>query len=64
LRDAALHLGIAPETIAPEIDRLGPRPLGHLSGGTDRHGFEFLSVYAETRPLPVPAPAAAGAGAA
>jgi hypothetical protein len=61
LRDAALHLGIAPETIAPEIDRLGPRPLGHLSGGTDRHGTEFLSVYAEMRPLPAPASAAAGA---
>ena len=52
LRDAAAHFGIAPEALAQQLRELGARPLGHLSGGRDRRGEEFLSVYAEVTPLP------------
>jgi len=52
LRLAAGHLGISPEAIEAQLQRLGSCPLGHLSGGTDRHGDEFLSVYGEIQALP------------
>lgn len=51
LRLAAGHLSIAPEVMETQLQRLGRCPLGHLSGGTDRHGGEFLSVYGEIQPL-------------
>lgn len=52
LGEAASHFGIAGAAIDIQIERFGHCALGHLSGGTDRHGQEFLSVYTETRPLP------------
>ena len=51
LRKAGGHFGIAVDMIEAQLLRLGPRQLGHLSGGTDRQGDEFLSVYAEIAPL-------------
>lgn len=51
LRRAAAHFDLAAEVIDTQLQRLGPRPLGHLSGGMDRHGVEFLSVYGEIQPL-------------
>ena len=52
LRQVARHFGIGEEAIAAQLVRLGPLPLGHVSGGRDRRGGEFLSVYAEVAPLP------------
>lgn len=49
LREAARHLSVDAALLEPQLQRLGPSLLGHLSGGIDRHGSEFLSVYAETR---------------
>ncbi len=48
LREAAVHLAVDPGRLEPHLERLGPCLLGHVSGGTDRHGREFLTVYAET----------------
>lgn len=48
LRQAARQFDIAPEAIEQQLHRLGHCLLGHLSGGTDRYGAEFLSLYAET----------------
>jgi hypothetical protein len=55
LRSLAEHFGIATADIEEQLPQLGDRALGHLSGGSDRHGAEFLSVYAEIAPLPDPA---------
>jgi len=52
LRHAAAHFDIAAAVMEVQLQRLGPCPLGHLSGGIDRHGGEFLSVYGEIQPLP------------
>jgi hypothetical protein len=51
LRQAAAQFGLAEEAMDSQLQRLGHCHLGHLSGGTDRHGGEFLSVYAEIQPL-------------
>ncbi|MDI1243850.1 MAG: hypothetical protein PSV24_00425 [Rhodoferax sp.] len=48
LHQAARQFDISVETLEQQLQRFGPCLLGHLSGGTDRHGVEFLSVYAET----------------
>jgi hypothetical protein len=45
----AQQLGIEQDALRVQMERLGELPLGHLSGGVDRHGREFLSVYAEVR---------------
>lgn len=47
LRQAARQFDIAADAIEQQLQRLGHSLLGHLSGGTDRYGGEFLSVYAE-----------------
>lgn len=51
LRTLAAHFALGGdfEEVLTEFDA---RPLGHISGGLDRHGAEFLSVYAEIAPLP------------
>jgi hypothetical protein len=49
LERAAAGLDIAPCMLAAAMQPLQDCPLGHLSCGIDRHGREFLSVYAETR---------------
>lgn len=48
LHQAARQFDIAADALEQQLQRLGPCLLGHLSGGTDRYGAEFLSVYAET----------------
>ena len=55
LRSLARHFGIAPADIEGQLQQLGALALGHISGGCDRRGAEFLSVYAEIAPLPDPA---------
>lgn len=52
IRAIASHLGVPGADVEGQLDELGERPLGHISGGTDRRGEEFLSVYAEIQPLP------------
>lgn len=52
LRSIASHLGVATADVELQLQQLGERPLGHISGGMDRRGQEFLSVYAEIQPLP------------
>ncbi|MBK0395000.1 hypothetical protein [Ramlibacter algicola] len=54
LLDAALRLGVSSSDIGSLLDRYGRLPLGHLSGGLDRTGQEFLSIYAELAPMPGP----------
>lgn len=51
LNSAAVHLGISVQDLQPTLSELQERPLGHLAGGIDRHGNEFLSLYAELRPF-------------
>jgi hypothetical protein len=51
-RAAASHLGVPLAGIEGQLEQLGHLPLGHISGGSDRRGAEFLSVYAEIAPLP------------
>lgn len=51
LRQAADRFGIEAGAIEAQLKQLGTCRLGHLSGGTDRHGGEFLSVYGEISAL-------------
>ncbi len=51
LREAAIRFGVAEELVEVQLQTHGHRLLGHLSGGIDRHGSEFLTVYAEICPL-------------
>ncbi len=51
LRRAGAYFEIAPAAMETQLDLLGPRALGHLSSGLDRHGHPFLSVYGEIQPL-------------
>ena len=51
LRRAAAYFEVAPAPMQAQLERLGARPLGHVSSGLDRHGHPFLSVYGEIRPL-------------
>lgn len=52
IRAIASHLGVPPADLEAQLEQLGDRALGHISGGMDRRGEEFLSVYAEVQPLP------------
>lgn len=52
LRQAAAQFELAPEVIERPLQRLDPCALGHVAGGTDRHGVEFLSIYGEIQELP------------
>lgn len=51
LRKAAAHFGVAKSEIELPLELFGHCALGHLSGGTDRHGQEFMSIYLETKTL-------------
>jgi hypothetical protein len=51
LRDLVQHFGIAAEQFEPLIARARSQLLGHLSGGLDREGKDFMTLYYETRPL-------------
>lgn len=48
LRSAGAYFDIAQEQLEAQLERLGAHPFGHISSGLDRHGHEFISVYAET----------------
>lgn len=48
LAAAVAALRIPAAALDAQLDVLGTCPLGHLSSGIDRHGQEFISVYAET----------------
>jgi hypothetical protein len=52
LRALARHFAIAAGDLEEQLRQLGELPLGHVSGGCDRRGAEFLSIYAEIAPLP------------
>ncbi|HEX5104312.1 MAG TPA: hypothetical protein VFV87_10900 [Pirellulaceae bacterium] len=51
LRDLARHYCLPDEQFLPLIDHIGPRLLGHLSGGLDRSGHDVTTLYYETRAL-------------
>lgn len=51
LSDMARHFCIPPETFDPWLKRIADRPLGHLSGGLDKDGDEFMTTYYETHGL-------------
>ena len=51
LSDVARHFCIPPETIEPWLRRIAARPLGHVSGGLDKDGRDFMTTYYETRAL-------------
>jgi hypothetical protein len=52
-REASKALGAASDIAFDQaFEGLRDRLLGHISGGIDREGGEFLSLYAEVRPLP------------
>ena len=46
------HFGLEEVALSDALARLQERLLGHVSGGLDRRGQEFVSVYAELQPLP------------
>lgn len=51
LSDLARHFRIPTETIEPWLKRIAAHPLGHLSGGLDKDGRDFITTYYETRAL-------------
>lgn len=51
LQAAGEGLGIDAQALAASLARLGDARLGHVSGGFDRRGVEFMSLYAERQPL-------------
>ena len=51
LQAAGEGLDIDAHALAKSLARLGDARLGHLSGGFDRRGGEFMSLYAERQPL-------------
>lgn len=51
LSDLARHYCIPSETFQPWLKRIFARPLGHLSGGMDKDGRNFMTTYYETRAL-------------
>lgn len=56
LEQARLHF-MAPEAeFNALLGRVGSRALGHLSGGVDREGRAFLTVYYEIEPMQAPWP--------
>ncbi len=51
LCDVARHFSVPPETLDPWLQRIAARPLGHVSGGLDKDGRDFITTYYETRAL-------------
>jgi hypothetical protein len=45
------HFRIPESEYLPLISRAGAQPLGHLSGGLDRTGQDFVTAYYETRAI-------------
>lgn len=51
LSDVARHFRISYDTFQLWLERIADRPLGHLSGGLDKDGQEFMTTYYETHAL-------------
>lgn len=51
LDQLAAHFKPPAEAFATLMSNIAQHPLGHISGGTDRHGQDFLTVYHEVSPL-------------
>ncbi len=51
LRGLGRHYGLPDEQFLPLLSQVGPRLLGHLSGGLDRGGNDATTLYYETRAL-------------
>jgi len=51
LSELARHFCIPAETFQPWLKRIAARPLGHLSGGLDKDGRDFMTTYYETHAL-------------
>lgn len=51
LSDLARHFCIPDESFQPWLKRIADRPLGHLSGGLDKDGRDFMTTYYETHAL-------------
>ena len=51
LVEVARHFRIPCETLDPWLRRIAARPLGHLSGGLDKDGQDFMTTYYETHAL-------------
>lgn len=45
LMDIGAHYRLDPDQFVPLCDRIRPKRFGHLSGGIDRSGNDFLTVY-------------------
>jgi hypothetical protein len=45
LMDIGAHYGLEPDRFVPLCDRISDKRFGHLSGGIDRNGNDFLTVY-------------------
>ena len=51
LSEAARHFCIPPDTLEPWLQQIAARPLGHISGGRDKDGRDFMTTYYETHAL-------------
>lgn len=52
LLPAGRSLGLDDSALPDVLQRWADLPLGHVAGGTDRHGRPFLSLYAGAQTLP------------
>lgn len=52
LEQLGRHFSVPAAELACLLDRIAKQPLGHLSGGCDRHGDEFATIYHEVASLP------------
>lgn len=50
LSELGLHFRLPPAQLDALLDAIAQHPLGHLSGGCDRHGDEFATIYHEIAP--------------
>jgi hypothetical protein len=51
LQGLAPHFGIPAQDLDAWLPRIGACPLGHLAGGVDKDGRDFMTTYYETRAL-------------
>ena len=51
LSSVVRHFCIPPETFESWLQRIAACPLGHVSGGLDKDGRDFMTTYYETRAL-------------
>lgn len=51
LSPVAKHFSIPAETFIPWLKMIDARPLGHIAGGLDKNGQDFMTIYYEIRTL-------------